>query len=770
LDVILGFIILFVAGVTIALFAYNIARQVWRSIRGIYKFGVRMYCQRYINLAEEIIGKHNIHDPFNVGNLPQALVYYYKVQRILTNFRYRDRVEYLKTLINDSHEFTAAIGNNHSSRSAAKVSISEDLGNPFDLSKLERAISHYQEGINLLNSYHDRAATEEVNRNHHDIAQLELELDRRRQFRDIFDRGERDFQQQYYQLAIDSFLSAQKLYSPTLLEQRIEYCKLAFEREVDYLQQISNIKSLARQGKFDLAKSILDRLLADFPRSDGEELRQKLILAIASSNKFNAGSMAERAGNLDLAKQYYLETIDLTPQLIAPRIRLSLMAIATKDWQMAIDRLADVESTDANYLKGYIYIQQKKWQLARKAWTKIDRAGVKIELEKLKKLAVRDRIDTVDKIRNLVDNEQLESAQSISEEFIGRWGVDPAIQSNLDKHIVPRMTSVAWKAKDWEKLAKSSKLDWLANRDVSSLHNWAVATYYLAQSDEQYLSETIVAWANAIAYLPEDRSIQDLPWLAGNSVAADEFSIILTKILSEQIERVKERDLDRYLSLRDLYRQEIHAFKMYLDRIELYINNERIKISPEGYRRSREIQAIDPQPRHIWKTLYTEWGKAVAACLDGDPLRAIAIKPDRTNSPLEELGSSFVDYSQGCHYLEQHQWRDSISPLSRIAKQLPDHPDWAEKIDELCLKQQQWIDGQQEHLEFAKYWYDLCPSSDAKDYYLEYQVLYIDREWCENRLDDISALRQLEKLKQLDPHRQLTHKIMEKVEAYISNN
>jgi hypothetical protein len=767
LDFILGLVIIVVAGVTILLFAYNMVRELWQWLYFGYKSMQRIYCRRYIRLAESIIAKYDPADLSQIGDLPQALNYYEKVCRVSGNFRYRDRLEYVKSALEDRHEFGVAMQDFAQARNLAQQSIGADKGNPFDLSHLNAAIASYRQGIGLLGVYQMPTIEQEIDRNHHDIAQIQIELDRRGEFRQIFDRGEENFQQQYYQLAIDSFLVAQKLYSPPLLESRIAACKSAFDREVKYLQQISNARNLARNGKFHQARTDLDRVSVDFWRADGEELRQKIDLAITSREKFQAGTVAESEGNLALAREYYLEAIALTPELAVAKLRLAIVDIAAGEWQAALSRLETVAAEGADYIRGYIYSRQGKWQLARQAWQQIDRPAVKEQIEKLSKLAVRNRAEIVEKIGDLVEIGQLETAGNVSQEFISRWGRDPVIQNNLERHIVPRLQTAIWQEKDWQQLASTSKLDWLRDRHIDALHNWAVASYYLARSEDRHLAQTIVAWANAIPHLTADRSIQDIPWLAGNSLSPEDFGESLTKILSEQIERVKERDLELYLELRDLYRQEMQAFKTYFDRVELYLEEDKIKLSPEAYFSCKKVRAIDLNMAYLWKTLYTEWGRSVAACLDGDPLRAVAIQPESTRNAIEEMARDFVNYSHGAYYLEQHQWREAIAPLSQIQDLAIEYREWAKKIDKLCLKQQQWIEDRDEHLAFARFWYDLYPSDDARDYFLEYQVLYVDREWCENRLDDISALRQLEQLKQLDPERELTYRIIEKIQVYL---
>ncbi len=167
--------------------------------------------------------------------------------------------------------------------------------------------------------------------------------------------------------------------------------------------------------------------------------------------------------------------------------------------------LEGISREQAAYIRGFAYTKQENWQQAQQEWQSLSHPGIQKQCEVLNTLIQiqekRDRLLAMREIEQSIDTENLEAAESASKNFIPKFGHDPLVQANLDEHIIPRLEAAAWEERDWSRIAKAAEQRWIKQQDVTSLHNWVVASYYQQMSDFTQLADLIIAWSTDLANL-----------------------------------------------------------------------------------------------------------------------------------------------------------------------------------------------------------------------------------------------------------------------------
>ncbi|MEH1857952.1 MAG: hypothetical protein V7L21_08125 [Nostoc sp.] len=155
----------------------------------------------------------------------------------------------------------------------------------------------------------------------------------------------------------------------------------------------------------------------------------------------------------------------------------------------------------------------------------------------------------------------------------------------------------------------------------------------------------------------------------------------------------------------------------------------------------------------------------MAACLEGDYQRAIQLKPSTTaNIDITAFAQRFVAYHEGCYQLQQQKWQEAIIPLKQAKPEIQASNDWQQEIDRLCGLQRQTISESQEHLEFAQFCYDLLGSRDARSYLAEYKAEQIREQIANEQLSLATALRELQKLKEIDNQNPVVIDLIQRIE------
>jgi hypothetical protein len=651
----------------------------------------------------------------------------------------------------------------------AEILQNQDWGNPFRVDQLGQSIQLYNQCNHLIfNSPWLKIAIDfkiiDKKAYSKKATRVQKEIDRRYSFQRLCSQGEKHINDKYFDLALYSFLEAELLY-PNEAKSIIIRCQSQIEEQQKYEQTLKSTTTSAREGRFKEAIDLLKSALIKFDREDGRKLLKKLDNAIEIKNRFETGLQFETRGELNNAKNYYQQILKFAPKLTECRIRLAIIAVKNRDPSEALSYLDYVNGEQANYLRGFACVMQSDWRQADREWQSITHTEVKSQRHSLRTLAQRDRLLTMRSIEQYVDRGDLEQAKNTSFQFIDKFGVDPLVEVNLYGHIQALIETKVWKTQNWSIIAETAEKLWIENQDISSLHNWAVASYYQAQIEPNKIADLIISWSTALANIRIDPSLKDLHWLGNSSLDLDRVSTSLTELIEKLIDTVKDTNLDRYLQLRDLYRWQTVALRLTQNSPTTGVRVKQLLLSPGCYQRHLNTLPKSDIPAEPWGRLYTNWGQAVAACIEGDSARAIKIKP-KTNSVsvAEKSADSFVIYHEGCHYLQQQNWRKAFTSLKQVQGEIKKFPDWIREIDRLCDKQRQKIDNFDEHLEFAQFWYDLLGSKPARSYLAEYKAKQIGNQLAEEKITLTQGRKQLLELKQIDEANPIVIDLIKRIE------
>jgi hypothetical protein len=642
----------------------------------------------------------------------------------------------------------------------AKLAISNDTSNPFDKSELLLvAIDFYKQSYLLVNKDNCLQAIEGI----------QLEIDRRHQFQTLFREATASFYQKQFGQALTTLFLAQQLYSPQQLIKTIADCEEQARSEKIYLQSLAEAKVLSYAGKFREAVMEIDRALSKFSRQDGEDLKVRLNRVVAAKEQLNLGKVEQSIGNPIAAKYHYSAALQLLPDWNEPKLQLAIIEAKSEQSSDRIAQLATLDTPETKCLEGLLYLRNGQCDRAREIWSNLDLDLVRKYAQLVSTSAIEQYQLIQTQIEQLVDRGEFEQSRTISLNFIDTFGRDSLIENNLKNCILPGIEARIWKSEDWQNIAILTRENWSSQPNIKSLHNWTIALYYATQINDN-IEELIAALATAIANIDLDPTLQDLPWLKTQSRSIADVSSRLWQLLEQRIEAVKDSDPVKYLHLRDRYRQEFWAMELAQTQQNAKIIVGELTILPGCYQRYYAQISLGETPQ-LWKTLYTDWGKAVAACLAGDPQRAETIKIDLViNSNLAEFADRFILYQQGCYYLQQENWHSAIYPLNDAKTHIHNDREWWHKINELCLAQRRKIMEFEEHLNFAQFWYDLLSSPQSEDYLIEHRALKIQQDWANSIVNDELSLTKIQDLQATYPQHLVVKEISNQIETYCVAN
>jgi hypothetical protein len=641
----------------------------------------------------------------------------------------------------------------------AKSAIDRDACDPFNTDLLLAAIVFYRQSYDLVENSSCLQA----------IANIQIEIDRRHRFQDLLKTAAKHFQLNQFRQAVNTLYLARELYAPQQLIQKIAEYQEYTKTEDVYFQSIAEAKVLSYAGKFREALTVVNNALAKFPNPDGESLQLKLSRAIAAQEQLSLGDIEQKIGDLNAAKSHYLAALTLVPEWSKPQLKLAIVETQSGRIDEAIQQLASIDRPQVKYLEGLLHVQKQQYQKARAVWSQLDRNLVQEYSQILAKIAQQKSQLVRSQIKQAVEQGDLERAKILSLDFLEGFGSESTIENNLHDCILPGIETKIWQTREWDKIATFARAQWVEQKSIKSLHNWAIALHFATQIDDN-IEELIIAWSTAISNLDRDPMLQDLPWLGNQPVSLIDTSSKLWKLLEQRIEGIKDSDLPRYLNLRDLYRQEFQAMALAKTEVNAKIAIGELTIAPGCYQRYYLQIPLDEEPQ-IWKTLYTSWGKPVAACLDGDPQRAETIKIHlEVNSSLEEFAKHFVFYEQGCYYLQQEDWRSASLLLDRAKPTIARRDDWCERIEILCTNYRSKIRDLDENLEFAQFWSALLLSPQSESYEIEYRALKIQNEWQNSTVSDMMCLIKIRKLLDYCPDHPVVREIYYQIQDHYSKN
>jgi hypothetical protein len=641
----------------------------------------------------------------------------------------------------------------------AKNLLKQDNGDPLEIQALTNAIALYQSYTQIL---HDERILAAINK-------CQQELRRRQQFQLLVKKAQSHAENRFFKNAIALYCEAEELYSTEALQRAINAAKSQVQQEEIYYSAFQRVQQVQNEGRLQGAIALLETALTNFPRSDGLELLEEIQLTIKGREQFRQGLVAEKANDLKAATSCYETAKLLLPNPTDCQIRLGIVAIKTENWAIALSHLIGLPGEQAAYLRGFAYAKQENLQQAHREWQGISTAVITEQREILNSLVQRQRLLLIQNIEQFVKAENLDSAKTASTEFIEKFGVDPLVEANLQGHIQPRFDAGLWQGDDQRIIASRLEKVWILQPNITTLHNWVIATYYCDHNDFSNLSNLIISLSTALANLTAAPTLKDVPWLGSQPIDFTLVSSEMKRRLEAAIDIYKDTDIKQYLLLRDKYRLELVALKFMGDLSQQGIKVNDVFITPGCYQnyislwRNIIVDRIDCN-QQILRSLYSTWGLAVAACLEGDSQRAIHIKPARSHNPIESFAQRFVAYHEGCYYLNQKQWRNAILPFQEAKSEITSNKDWQQEIDRLCSLQRQAISGIAEHLEFAQFWYEILSSQPARSYLAEYKAEKIREQVAEKNISLDKALKELQEIQKIDSQNPIVLDLIQRFE------
>ncbi|MEA5592827.1 peptidase M, neutral zinc metallopeptidase site [Rivularia sp. UHCC 0363] len=640
----------------------------------------------------------------------------------------------------------------------AKILLEQDTGNPLETNHLSNAIAQYERCSKIIC---DATVSQAI-----DKYQQELAI--RGQFKKIIVEAELQTENRFFQNAIATYRQAQQLYITEALTNAIATCETHIKQEQAYSRTLESVNQARNAGKLKTAIGLLSSALTTFPRSDGIELLKQLQTTLQSREKFRSGLKAEKSGDFKQAETLYQAALMLCDSTEC-KIRLVIVLIKSQDWVAALNYLENLQIEQAAYLRGFVRAKQGNFQAAEREWQALPGERIQAQREILLSYSRQQKLLNLQNIEQLVKQKNLESAKTASIEFIEKFGSNSVVETNLNEHIQPSIAASLWQGCDWGMIADIEKA-WIEAPNITNLHNWMVAVYYRARNETPIQIESvkhlIVALSTALANLHNDTSLKDLPWML-EAVDLETVSRELKQRLSDMIDSFKDQNINEYLELRDRYRLETVALNLMGNPPSWGMKVKQLLITPGCHSRYLDswrnilVDGIDKQ--EILRSLYTPWGLAVAACVEGDIQRAIQLKPSNQAVLGETFAREFVAYHEGCEQLKR-KWQSAIVPLSEAKTAIKANRQWEQEIDKLCGLQRQEISELAEHLEFAQFWYGLLGSQAAKSYLVEYKAQEIREKLTNQQISSQQALKLLKEIKKNDLKNPVVIDLIERIE------
>ena len=647
-----------------------------------------------------------------------------------------------------------------------KMLVEQDSGNPLEIHYLTNAIDFYQHYLKIIC---DPTVSQSIEK-------YQKELDCRNQFKKLIVEAELHRENRFFQNAIAIYRQAEQLYSTEQLKNAIATCEAQVKQEQIYSRILTSVYQAQNAGKLKIAIALLNSALTSFSRSDGIKLLEQLQNTLQGKEKFRDGLKAEKSGNFKQAETLYQAALPLLSDSTDCQIRLAIVFIKAEEWVLALNCLKDIQVEQAAYLRGFALAKQGNLVAAAREWQALSGERIQIQRENLETISQWQRLLKLQNIQQLVEEKNFALAKTASIEFIQYFGDDSLIVANLNEHIQPSIAASLWQNSDWGMIRDTVEKAWIIEPNIINLHNWTVATYYRARNDVnstqiESVKLLIVALSTALANLHHDLALKDIPWMA-QAVDLQAVSLELKQRLSDTIDSFKDQNTSDYLELRDCYRLETVALGLMGNPPSRGIRVKELLITPGCHNRYLEswkdivVEQIDKQrdKQNILQALYTPWGLAVAACVEGDISRAIELKPFTQPVGIEIFACSFVAYHEGCEWLKQRKWQNAIVPLNQTKTLIKANGEWEEQINRLCGYQRQGISELTEHLDFAQFWYSLLGNQAARSYLSEYKAEEIREKLINQKISCQQALKQLREIPKIDATNPIVIDLIERVE------
>jgi hypothetical protein len=632
--------------------------------------------------------------------------------------------------------------------------------NPLDIKSFIRAVKLYQSSLLILNEPKTQAK----------LSRIKYELSQRQIFANEYNQGKLLAKDLYFTNALKAFKRAEELFNTAVLTANIRVCEEKIKHEEKYANNLKTAKKYIQNGFLEKALQVLIEARKIFARQDSTALIYKLENTLKGYEEFCKGLNSEKLQNYEQAAVHYNSSLKLLPStnMVEDTIytRLAFSHFRSRNLNLALQHLENSSAQSALYLKGFIYFQHSDFNKAFQAWISLNHPDIKKQSKLLKQAAESHKLKVIHQIQIYIEAQNLHAAKSESQKYLDEFGEDDyPVSINLEQHIQPCLEITNWMANDHSAILPDLEKQLQQNFTLTNIHNWAIAAYFAAQDDKSHIPKMIAAIFTMVANLEKNQNLKMLPWLTDEVPDLNQLKQDLISLVQNTLDRLKDEDLPSYLQGRDLYRVETHALRLNAEKEELVPKIGNIYLTPGCSRYFPNVLSQTRPHESLLGTLYTAWGTAIAACLDGDIERAIQIQPRQTaTNSLEKLAVSTITYYRGKHALQSGKWREAQTHLKGLASIIQKNREWQKEIDELGTKIRRELDNNNDHINFAEFWHHITGNPVASAYLAEYKAEDIRERIVEEKISLSQAKRELQKLRTIDKNNPLVEDLIEKIE------
>lgn len=539
------------------------------------------------------------------------------------------------------------------------------------------------------------------------------EIERRSAFASQAEAAREAAEDLRYRDAVTHYRAALALFDSTELRRALEECEAGLDRERQYEARLAEARALVDCGRLAAAEDLLTTAQQAYPREDGTVLLDAVRTRRRAARAYRAGLEAERCHDHTAAEGRYLEALESLPGDLRFIRRLATVCIKQGEFEKAESHLGSCQEPWARYLRGLARANLGRFREAAREWEALQTADSIPLLDLLRNhiqhVQARERVAIEDAV--LAGN--LAKARDRSLAFRERFGPDEVVDANLEGHILPGLQAESWNRRDWPERIAAAREEWLNSPGGVTLHNWLVALYYGSGNDPETLGELVEAGSALALNIHSDPILADVPWLQGTRPDATMLAEDLMAAIDARVEVFRESAPEVYLQLRDRSRVESLARSLMKHPppdvpsvCGLLLPPGAASRMPTNGQGKRPRSGSDRKPE-VLMTLYTPWGRAVAACLEGDIERARFVAPRRSSGTvLEDFAAGLVACHEALFALKHHQWRQAIPALQKAKTLARSEPGFFTMLDDALESLRPNLSGLEDQLALAQAWYD----------------------------------------------------------------
>jgi hypothetical protein len=452
----------------------------------------------------------------------------------------------------------------------------------------------------------------------------------------------------------------------------------------DYQQALQNAQQI---GYRDLgrAESMVRQAISIYPHRQGAALLKEIQRLQQGKEWFRLGLAAELTGEIATARYHYQNIQAEFPKLQKTcQQRLTALAIADRNWAEAFSLSKDLGDKLSAHYNGLAQYQLNQ------------------DL----------RLTVLRLVQSYLQKGRLEEAWQEITEHLEDGNNDNLLQRLINEYIEPQFAAIP---ADWPGRFQFAQNRWLKTGGRGILHDWAVAAYYryLSEPDRlDWLQELLPIWFTA--------SMNINPNLPNAKAIASQ----IRDLVSTTIDRLPDEDTKKDFQLQ--WQREMTALKYLGTPPTSGLRIQGVFLSPGFYELFQSQIKTVQLPDKIWAMFYTPWWQAAIACLQGNPVQAMSVKPAIDPDAEAITGASkfaqqFVAYHEGCYYLQCKpggfpRWREAFPVLEIAKEQILKSPEWRLKVDQLCDEHHSLIWDVLDKKTFSRYWYSLLHTNTALEF------------------------------------------------------